>query len=121
MIKKAVAAFFSPLTNGFCTFYEKDSGERTVFIEYLNLENLDLKKLRIISRLHLPGNHITDISLLSLVKNIEYLNLAGNQITDITPLKELKNLNYLDIRNNPVHDPDTIEELKRRLGEYLLV
>lgn len=119
-IKEQVKSFFVPLKNGFCTFYETDSGERTVFIQYLNLETLDWKKLLTISRLHLPGNGITDISLLSLVKNIRYLNLADNQITDIRPLNELKQLSYLDLRKNPVQDPVTIEALKRRLGESFI-
>ncbi len=121
MIKTAVVSFFAPLTNGFCTFYEKESGERTVFIEYLNLETLDLKKLQFISKLHLPGNQITDITLLSLLTNIRYLNLANNQITDITPLKELKHLDYLDLRHNPVHSPGTTETLKRKLGESFII
>lgn len=46
---KYVDSFFSPLVNGFCTFYEKESGSRTVFIKFLNVKNLDLKKLKTIS------------------------------------------------------------------------
>lgn len=114
-------AFFSPLTNGFCTFYEEDSGERTVFIEFLNTANLDLKKLETIIRLHLPRNQITDITIMSLLKNLEYLGLKDNEITDISPLKELKKLTYLDLRNNPVNDPETLDELKRQLGENLII
>ncbi len=114
-------AFFSPLTNGFCTFYEEDSGERTVFIEYLNTANLDLKKLETIIRLHLPHNQITDITILSLLKSLEYLGLKDNKITDITPLKELKKLTYLDLRNNPLNDRETIDELKKRLGENFII
>ena len=113
--------FFAPLKNGFCTFYEEDSGERTVFIEFLNTANLDVKKLETIIRLHLPGNQISDITILSLLKNLEYLGMKDNQITDITPLKELKKLTYLDLRNNPVNDAETINELKKRLGENLII
>jgi Leucine-rich repeat (LRR) protein len=138
-----VAPFFSPLTNGFCTFFEKESGSRTVFIEFLNVKNLDLKKLKTISILFLPGNQISDITVLSLVENIEYLNLKNNQvidvsplqglknlnhlelqnnqITDITPLKDLPGLKYLDLSYNPVNDSTTIEELKRKCGENFII
>jgi Leucine-rich repeat (LRR) protein len=137
------AAFFSPLTRGFCTFYEKDSGSRIVFIEYLNVDNLDLKKLKTISTLVLPGNQISDITALSLVTNIQHLNLSGNyisdlaplkdlkylthlelrdnQITDVTPLKDLTGLEFLDVSDNPVIDFKPIEELKQKLGGKLIV
>jgi Leucine-rich repeat (LRR) protein len=140
---KDVAHFFSPLANGFCTFYEKESGSRTVFIEFLNVKNLDLKKLKTISILFLPGNQISDITVLSFVDNIEYLNLKDNQITDISPLRGLKNLNHLELQNNqiiditplkdlpalnyldlsynPVSDSNTIEELNRKLGESFVI
>ena len=138
-----VAPFFSPLTNGFCTFYEKESGSRTVFIEFLNIKNLDLKKLKTISILFLPGNQISDITVLSLVENIQHLNLKENQIIDVSPLQELKNLNHLELQNNqitditplkdlpalkyldlsynPVTGSNTIEELKRKLGENFII
>jgi Leucine-rich repeat (LRR) protein len=140
---RSIADFFSRLSRGFCTFYEKESGSRTVFIEYLNIKNLDLKKLKTISILFLPGNQISDIAVLSLLTNIQYLNLAGNQITDLTPLQELKNLDhlelqdnqisditplrdlpglkYLDLSYNPINDSRTLEELKRKLGGNLII
>ena len=140
---KYVAPFFSPLGNGFCTFYEKDSGSRTVFIEFLNVKNLDLNKLKTISILFLPGNQISDIEVLSLVENIEYLNLKdnqitnvlplqglknlrhlelqNNQITDITPLTDLPGLNYLNLFHNPVIGSNTIDQLKRKLGENFII
>lgn len=140
---KDVASFFSPLENGFCTFYEKESGSRTVFIEFLNVKNLDLKKLTTISILFLPGNQISDITVLSLVENIEYLNLKNNLVTDITPLQGLKNLNHLELQNNQIRDitslkdlpgikylnlsynplvgSNTIDELKRKLGENFVI
>jgi internalin A len=139
----SIAAFFSRLSNGFCTFYLEESGSRTVFIEYLNIKNLDLEKLRTISILFLPGNQISDITVLSLLTNIRYLNLADNQITDITPLQGLKNLNhlelqynqiiditplqdlpgleYLDLSQNPIDDFKTIEELKKKLAGNLII
>lgn len=138
-----VAYFFSPLKNGFCTFYEKESGARTVFIEYLNIKNLDLKKLKTISILFLPDNHISDITVLNLLENIEYINLKNNQISDITPLRELKHLDHLELQNNqitdiiplkdlpelkylnlsynPITDFDTVEELRSKLGENLRI
>ena len=140
---KDVDPFFSPLVNGFCTFYEKESGSRTVFIEFLNVKNLDLKKLKTISILFLPGNQISDIAVLSLVENIEYLNLKdnqitdvlplqglknlrhlelqNNQITDITPLKDLPGIEYLDLSNNPVIGSHTIDQLKRKLGKNFII
>ena len=140
---KYVGPFFSTLVNGFCTFYEKESGSRTVFIEFLNVKNLDVKKLKTISILFLPGNHIPDIAVLSLVENIEYLNLEDNQITDVLPLQGLKNLShlelqnnritditpllalpalkYLDLSHNPVTDSSAIEELKKKLGENFVI
>lgn len=142
-VHKYVAPFFSRLSRGFCTFYEKESGERTVFMPYLNIKNLDLKKLETISRLFLPGNQISDITVFSLITNIQYLNLEGNEIFDITPLKELKNLNhlelqfnqitditplkdlhslkYLNLSYNPINDFSTIEEFKRKLGENFII
>jgi len=141
-VYKYVAPFFSQLSRGYCTFYEEDSGARTVFMPYLNIKNLDLKKLQTISCLYLPGNQISDITVLSLLENIQYLNLDGNDITDLTPLKELKNLihlelqynqitdisplknlqnlEYLNISYNPINDFITIEELQRKLGENLI-
>ena len=140
---KFVAPFFSPLKNGFCTFYEKESGSRTVFIEFLNVKNLDLEKLKTISILFLPGNQISDITVLSLLENIEHLNLKDNQIIDVSPLQGLKNLNHLELQNNQITDttplkdllalkyldlsynPVTgfpaIEELKRKLGENFII
>ena len=140
---KYIAPFFSRLSNGFCTFYEKESGSRTVFIEFLNIKNLDLKKLKTISILFLPGNQIPDITVLSLLENIEYLNLKDNQITDLAPLQGLKNLNhlelqnnqitdvtplkdlpelkYLDLSNNPIDDFNTIAELKKKLGDNFII
>ena len=142
-VLKIVDPFFSPLTNGFCTFHEKESGSRTVFIEFLNAKNLDLKKLNTISILFLPGNHISDITVLSLVKNVQYLNLKENQIADLTPLQGLKNLNHLELQNNqinditplknlpglkyldlscnPATDSKTIEKLRKKLGEQLKI
>lgn len=139
----SVAAFFSRLSRGFCTFYQEDSGSRTVFIEYLNIKNLDSKKLQTISILFLPGNQISDITVLSLLTNIQYLSLAENQITDLTPLQGLRNLNhlelqynqiiditplkdlpgleYLDLSHNPIDDFKTIEELKRKLAGNLII
>jgi internalin A len=43
------------------------------------------------------GNHIIDLSSLSLLKNLEILCLDGNPITDLSPLSELNNLKRLYI------------------------
>ena len=54
-IHKYVAPFFSPLSRGYCTFYEEASGAGTVFMPYLNIKNLDLQKLKTISCPCSPG------------------------------------------------------------------
>jgi Leucine-rich repeat (LRR) protein len=106
-----IAAFFSRLSRGFCTFYQEESGSRTVFIEYLNIKNLNLKKLKTISILFLPGNQISDITVLSLLTNIQYLNLADNQIIDLTPLQGLGNLNHLELQCNQITDITPLKDL----------
>ena len=59
-----------------------------------------------------PTGDISDISDLTLLKNLKRLTFAGNQITDITPLFELSSLEVLWLYCNPIRSLEGIEALQ---------
>ena len=62
----------------------------------------------------LSGLGISDISLLSQLKNVKSLDLSDNSITDFTPLYGLSTLTELYIDGNPV-TPEQISEIEAAL------
>jgi hypothetical protein len=80
------------------------------------LENIDpIADLVNLTELDLSMNtHITDISPLAGLKNLQILNLSDNEIGDIEPLSGLAELVYLDISRNEIesfHPLSSLESL----------
>ena len=55
--------------------------------------------------------HLTDISPLADLVNLEYLKLSWNNISDLTVLSGLSNLTYLYLDNNNISDVSALEDL----------
>ena len=55
--------------------------------------------------------HLTDISPLADLVNLEVLNLGWNNISDLTVLSGLSNLTHLYLRNNNISDVSALEDL----------
>ncbi len=72
-----------------------------------------LSQLKQIRTLYLNGNQLTDISALSHLKQITTLNLSKNQLTDISVLSQLKQLTALYLSNNRLIDISTLSYLKQ--------
>lgn len=71
-----------------------------------------MKNLNYLKELILWRNEqVTDISVLSGLKDLEYLDITRNQIEDISALKNLKKLKHLKFRNNNVNDISALEKL----------
>ncbi|MHC6181195.1 leucine-rich repeat domain-containing protein [Clostridium sp. JNZ X4-2] len=54
---------------------------------------------------------ISDISVLSGLKNLQYLNLSRNNVEDVSSLGDLTNLQYLDLDSNPVNNISALSKL----------
>jgi len=59
-----------------------------------------------------PVGDISDISDLTLLKNVKTITFSCNQITDITPLFELTSLERLGLNCNPIRSVEGIEALQ---------
>ena len=57
-----------------------------------------------VTELNLSNLGITDISALSVCRNLERLDLTGNQISDLTPLMDIPGLKKLYIKDNLITD-----------------
>jgi len=68
----------------------------------------DLERL---TRLHLEGNEINDLSGIQYAVNLEGLYLSDNNITSLEPIKSLTNLQNLKIDNNPINDFSILSSL----------
>ena len=64
--------------------------------------------------------HLTDISPLADLVNLEYLKLSWNNISDLTVLSGLSNLTYLELDNNNISDVSALEDMTN-LSELNLV
>ena len=105
-----------------CEIFYNHSWRKTVEIE-LEKKGIDDKELaRLVksgeipadvTRLHLSGNQISDISPLSGLTELEFLSLGDNQITDITPLKDSVDLEALFIGNNQISDISVLSGLTK--------
>ncbi len=58
------------------------------------------------------GGDISDISDLTLLKNVREIAFSCNQITDVTPLFELTSLEWLTLNCNPIRSIEGIETLQ---------
>ena len=54
--------------------------------------------------LDLSGMGISDLSALSVCKDLKKLNITGNSVSDLTPLMDLPNLEWLCVNDNLVTD-----------------
>ena len=61
--------------------------------------------------LELRGNRISDISLISRLKNLKELHLGENEIVDVAPLSGLISLEDLNLGTNKIRDLSPIAEL----------
>ena len=61
--------------------------------------------------LHLPGNGITDISLIGRLTGLNRLGLRNNRITDLSPLQGLTDLKWLSLHNNQISDISILARL----------
>ena len=71
-----------------------------------NLSRLDL------GRWGNTGNHVSDLSPIAGLINLQELFLNSNQVSDLSPLAGLTNLHELLIISNPVSDISTLRGLK---------
>ena len=71
-----------------------------------NLSRLDL------GRWGNTGNHVSDLSPIAGLINLQELFLNSNQVSDLSPLAGLTNLQELLIISNPVSDISTLRGLK---------
>ncbi len=63
-----------------------------------------LSKLKNISLLHLSDNSLVDIGPLASLQNLEVLHLDNNMIQDISPLRSLPKLRSLNLKGNKLSD-----------------
>ncbi|MDR2167707.1 MAG: S-layer homology domain-containing protein [Clostridiales bacterium] len=77
-------------------------------LEYYGLTCQDIVPLRYMVNLWslsiAVGNHISDISPLAGLTNLQSLEIGGSQISDISPLDGLTNLNRLRLGGNQITD-----------------
>ncbi|MCE5189896.1 MAG: leucine-rich repeat domain-containing protein [Eubacteriales bacterium] len=82
-----------------------------------NLHNEDIEPLKYCTDLvYLDlghGNRISDLSVLTGLKNLRVLIVSMNKIEDISPLAELKNLECLEIYQNPITDISPVASLPK--------
>ena len=88
------------------TFYEAvDQWYSTQELPRGEIETLeDLERMPALKEVCIVIQKISDISVLSGLKNLSKIELKHNQITDISPVSGLDNLVSVGINDNPVHD-----------------
>jgi len=74
-------------------------------------EIINLKKIEYSNNFWNEG-HLTDLSPLIFLKDLEILNFGCNQITDLSPLNELTNLKDLYFFHNKISDLKPLRPLK---------
>ena len=69
--------------------------------------------------LNLEGNrHISNISPLVSLKNLEYLHLHTNKISDVSPLAGLSNLKHLRLERNNILNISALDGLREKTEIY---
>ncbi|MCK6694839.1 MAG: leucine-rich repeat domain-containing protein, partial [Thermoanaerobaculia bacterium] len=76
-----------------------------------SLSRLSRLKILIAGGDFILGWHISDISILEKLTNLNILDLNNNQISDIRILEKLTNLNTLDLSANQISDTRFLEKL----------
>ncbi len=84
-------------------------------IQKLHLTQLpsSIKAFQNVKILDLSFNGLTNISVLSHLKQLTTLRLGNNQLTDISALKHLKKLKQLDLEYNKFTDISTLRHLTK--------
>ncbi|MCL1904189.1 MAG: hypothetical protein FWF94_07215 [Oscillospiraceae bacterium] len=100
------------------------STDMTKLILYsLEVTNEDLEPLRHMTKLqklNIAENYISNISVLSELKDLDMIRMNGNNISNISALYELTNLREIWLFDNPISD-ERIEELRAALPDCLIV
>lgn len=92
-----------------------DPDEKNLSLDGMGIKNGDMETVasfRLLTKLSLRDNEISDISALSGLSGLVSLDLGDNQVEDISALKNLKLLKSLNLDNNPVEDISPLKELK---------
>ncbi|CCW59958.1 unnamed protein product [Phytomonas sp. EM1] len=72
--------------------------------EEMILDKTNVHRLEEVRRLNLWGKGLTDVSIVSKLKNVEVLALAANQISSLQPFASCTTLQELYLRKNAVED-----------------
>ena len=80
--------------------------------ELILSKNPGLNDISNIRTLKINLNDISDISIISKIKKLEYLSLSSNRITSLYPLSKCENLRELNIRNNKISSFEELYFLK---------
>lgn len=93
----------------------KENGGRRLDLSGLGLERVpeEILELEGLGELHLWGNRLSDIGVISELQRLEFLLLNHNSISEISPLAKLKNLIVLFLGGNPCRDLTPINSLKK--------
>lgn len=96
-----------------------------VFTRYVHAWYTDSKRMEVVYNYAIDDNDnqvisdapieiggISDLSQITVFKNLEVLYIEGNQITDLSPIYELKNLKRIGFNCNPISDISGIEKLQ---------
>ena len=88
-------------------------------ILYKNPGLIDISNIR---TLKINSNDISDISIISKIKELEYLSLSSNKISSLYPLSKCENLRELNLRNNKISSFEELYFLKnlKKLNILLL-
>ena len=70
--------------------------------ELILSKNPNLLEISSITKLNIPSKDISDISILSKMKNLEIISFPSNKISYLYPLSNCKNLREINLRNNSI-------------------
>ena len=70
-----------------------------------NPNNIEISS---ITKLYIGSKDLTDISIISKMKNLEMISLPSNKISYLNPLSNCKNLREINLRNNSIFSFDEL-------------
>ena len=70
--------------------------------ELILSKNPNILEISSITKLNICSKDISDISILSKMKNLEIISLSSNKISYLYPLSNCKNLREINLRNNSI-------------------
>ena len=70
------------------------------------------EQLDAVVHLNLWGSHLSDVSLISKMSNVEIVSLSVNQISSLEPFSYCSKLSELYLRKNKIHDVEEVVYLK---------